>query len=252
MMRRESHAGPRIKSTADPNEAMIANQQQHIAQLVAQNKTLDHTISKLRAAVAEEKDRAADAIAKIQEEWKAERIEWRKGCDSLQNAHRIAHLRTVAQVDREQQALLTAKEACRKETLLRMHRDYKLVMFQAKELEMEERVAQLQWDLEKAVAEREDAVAEVEERAEETATALEARCTELAEQLAEMAEEQGRAVKEKEMLEVRLSHSRCTVAMNLILPRRNSQLCVRSTPSSQPLLSGLPRSWSAPNSSSKG
>ncbi|KAI0714251.1 hypothetical protein C8T65DRAFT_546450, partial [Cerioporus squamosus] len=128
--------------------AMIASQQQHIAELVQRNKTLEHTISKLRAAVAEEKDRAADAVAQIQAQWKAERMEWREGCDLLQVSHRIAHLRTAGDVEREHRALLDTKEALRKEKLLRMHRDYKLVMFQAKELEMEERVSQLQWDLE--------------------------------------------------------------------------------------------------------
>ncbi len=250
MIRRESNAGSRTSSNVTPNDAMIASQQQHIAELVSRNKALEHTISKLRAAVAEEKDRAADAVAQIQQQWKAERQEWREGCDLLQVSHRIAHLRTAGHVDREHIARLDMKEALRKEKLLRMHRDYKLVMFQAKELEMEESIAQLQWNLEKAVDERYDAVAEAEERADETMAVLEAQCAEVAEQLKEMAEEQERAVKEKEKLEVRLSHSSCTVDMNLFL-RQIFLLCARNTPSLQPRLTGPQRSWSAPNSSSK-
>ena len=217
-MPRESHVGLRASSAVDPNEAMIASQQKHIDDLVSRNKTLDHTITKLRAAVAQEKEqgadllaeerkRTADAIAQIQERWKEERTEWRDGCESLQASYRIAHLRTAVDLDRERFAVLEAKDALRREKLARMQRDYRLVMFQAKELELEERVAQLQRELELAAEEREDAVDEVEERMQETAAVLEARCAELAEQLKELAEEQARAIKEKEKAEVRLSHS---------------------------------------------
>ncbi|KAI0325529.1 hypothetical protein GY45DRAFT_218864 [Cubamyces sp. BRFM 1775] len=185
----------------DPNEAMVASQQKHIADLVARNKTLEHTLSKLKAAVQEEKERAHDAVAQIEERWKAERAEWREGCDTLQIAHRVAHLRTAEEVDRVRVALLETKEALRKERLARMQRDYRLVMFQAKELDLEERNAQLERELEVATSEREEQVAEAEERAQETAAVLQARCNELADQLKELAQEQGNTLKEKEKAE---------------------------------------------------
>lgn len=183
---------------------MVISQQQHISELVARNKTLEHTISKLKAAVEEEKARAHDAVAQIEDRWKAERAEWREGCDLLQIAHRVAHQRTGDELDRARFALLEAKEVLRTERLLRMQRDFRLVMFQAKELELEERAAQLERELLEATAEKEELAEELEERAAETATALEARCTELAEQLSEMAEEQARTLKEKERAEARL------------------------------------------------
>lgn len=186
---------------------MVINQQQHISELVARNKTLEHTISKLKAAVEAEKAHAHDAVAQIEARWKAERAEWREGCDSLQIAHRIAHLRTGDELDRARGALLEAKEALRTERLLRMQRDFRLVMFQAKEIELEQRNAALERELAEAAVEKEELVEELDERAAETATALEQQCAELAEQLGEVAEEQARTLKEKEKAEVRLQHN---------------------------------------------
>ena len=50
-MMRDNHGALRT-SSADPNEAMVASQQKHIADLVARNKTLEHTSTRLRATVA--------------------------------------------------------------------------------------------------------------------------------------------------------------------------------------------------------
>ena len=77
----------RTSANPDPNEAMVASQQKHIAELVAQNKTLEHTLSRLRAEAAAERERTEG----VRGEWAAERIEWRAGCDALQDAHRAAH-----------------------------------------------------------------------------------------------------------------------------------------------------------------
>ena len=197
-MMRDSHGTLRT-SSADPNEAMVANQQKHIADLVARSKTLEHTITKLRAAVAEEKERAADAVAQIRQQWETERKEWREGCDSLQAAHRIAHLRTATEVDREHAAVLEMKEALRRERIARVHRDYKIVLFQTRELELEERVAQLERELEAANEAKEDVAGDLEEEWQEKAAVLE-------EQLKEAVAEQAQAVKEKEKAEVRMDY----------------------------------------------
>ncbi|PIL35605.1 hypothetical protein GSI_02333 [Ganoderma sinense ZZ0214-1] len=203
-MMRDTHGTLRSSST-DPNDAMVASQQKHIADLVSRNKTLEHTTTRLRAAVAEEQERAADAVAQVQQRWEAERSEWRAGCDSLQAAHRIAHLRTAVDADRDHAALLEAKEALRRESIARVARDYKIVLFQAKELELEMRVSQLQRELEAANEAREDAVLDVDEEWQETATVLEARCTELAGQLKVAAAQQARAIREREQAEADLA-----------------------------------------------
>ncbi len=258
-MMRDTHGTLRSSST-DPNEAMVASQQKHIADLVARNKTLEHTTTRLRAAVAEEQERAADAVAQVQQRWEAERNEWRAGCDSLQAAHRIAHLRTAVDGDRDHAALLEAKEALRRERVARNVRDYKIVLFQGKELELEMRVAQLQRDVEAANEAREDAVLDVEEEMQETAAVLEARCAELAGQLKVAAAEQARAVREKEKAEVRI---RCVcvyqrscasvvyAAFSGHASRQTLRLFVVSIPPSGWRLSAPRRTWNALSCSSK-
>lgn len=243
-------------SSADPNEAMVANQQKHITDLVTRNKTLEHTATLLRAAVAEEKEHATDAVAQVQQRWEAERKEWRDGCDSLQAAHRIAHLRTAVDADRGNAAMLEIKEALRRESIARAVRDYKITLFQAKELELEMRVAQLERDLEAAHEAREDAVLDVEEEMQETVTVLEARCAELAGQLKAAAAEQTRAVKEKEKVEVRIQvycSCGCVVyaAFSLCTSRRILRLSAVSIPPSGWRLNAPRRTTSALSCSSK-
>ena len=99
----------RTSANPDPNEAMVASQQKHIAELVAQNKTLEHTLSRLRAEAATERERTEG----VRGEWAAERIEWRAGCDALQDAHRAAHLRTAVALDGARGDALAAREAAR-------------------------------------------------------------------------------------------------------------------------------------------
>ena len=254
---RDTHGTFRSSST-DPNEAMVASQQKHIADLVARNKTLEHTTTRLRAAVAEEQERAADAVAQVQKRWEAERSEWRGGCDSLQAAHRIAHLRTAVDADREHAALLEAKEALRRESIARGVRDYKIVLFQAKELELEMRVSQLQRELETANEAREDAVLDVEEEWQERAAILEARCAELVGQLKAAAAEQAQAIREKEKAEVRICVYRRScgslvyaVALSLHAFRQTLRLSVVSIPPSEWRLSAPRRTRNALSCSSK-
>ncbi|KAH9850329.1 hypothetical protein C2E23DRAFT_322310 [Lenzites betulinus] len=214
---------------ADPSDAMVKSQQQHIQELVAKNKTLEHTISKLKAAVQAEQDRAADAVAQVQARWTAERTEWREGCDSLQIAHRVAHLRTGDDLGRAQYALLEEKEALRKERLSRMQRDFRLVMFQAKELELEARNAQLERELQDAIWEKEELAEELDEYARETASVLEARCMALTEQLAEMAAEQTKAMKDKGRAEGDLSSLRAQHSTLLAASERTTKSLERTS-----------------------
>ncbi|OBZ72249.1 hypothetical protein A0H81_07920 [Grifola frondosa] len=202
-------------SSSAPLEAMVAKQQTHIDELVAQNRTLEHTITKLHEANAEEKASSASAIAQLQERWKAERLEWRDGCESLQAAHRIAHLRTAVVLDQERTNVLKEREVLRKERLARMQRDFRLVMFQARETELEDRVAELEQLLELEMMESEEEQrrnAEAKQtlslRMKGKADVLEARCETLTGQLQDTAEELSREVKEKEKAEEALSRLR--------------------------------------------
>lgn len=131
-------------SSTDPAAARAATQDAQIAQLVQQNRTLEHTITQLRAELRAEEARAADAINQIRERWKVERKEWQDGCDSLQEKHRLAHLETRVALEHERGYRLEDRAALIAEKTATLLREYKITLFQAKETELVAQVATLE------------------------------------------------------------------------------------------------------------
>ncbi|KAL6307412.1 hypothetical protein BKA93DRAFT_768090 [Sparassis latifolia] len=197
----------RSSTSSSPLEAMIASKQAHIEELVTQTRTLEHTISKLRAALGEEQVRAQDAVSALQKRWKAERAEWRDGCETLQAAHRIAHLRTAVELDRERVSVLKEREEVRRERLARLQRDFRLVTFQLRETELEERVATLEAELGDAERAVERERQKLSDEVDGKAGALEARCEGLAAQLRDSAKDLTDALKEKADVKGFMSYS---------------------------------------------
>lgn len=146
-MSRRAPTPLRSTPSSAPLEAMVAKKQAHIEELIAQNRSLEHTIMKLRETINDEQARGRDAVAMVQQKWKQERTEWLEGCDSLQAAHRIAHLRTALELDRERAIILKVREDMRLERLARLQRDNRLVAFQRRESELEARVEELSKEL---------------------------------------------------------------------------------------------------------
>ena len=141
---------PRIlaaPSTA-PQEAMAASLQAHIDELVQKNRAHEYTIRRLQQDLQEEKARGIEVVSRLRAVSQEEREEWQEGIDSLLASHRIVHLRTRAELDKERLQVLSEREEGRRDRIAILHRDYRLTLFQAKETELEARVACLEDALE--------------------------------------------------------------------------------------------------------
>ncbi|TDL25881.1 hypothetical protein BD410DRAFT_819894 [Rickenella mellea] len=147
--------------SSGPYEIMAASQQAHIDELVQKNRTGEHTIKKLQHSLEEEKERANDVVKRLKAASADERKEWREGCDSLLGCHRIVHLRTIVELEKERMNVLKEREETRKERLAVLQRDFKLTLFLAKEAEFETYTARLKEQLEELNAEKEASEADL-------------------------------------------------------------------------------------------
>jgi hypothetical protein len=105
---------------------MIASQKTHIDELVQKTRTLDNTIKSLQ-----------EQLSNSRAEWQAERKEWVDGCDSLLACYRIAHLRSNVLLAQERVALAHERDITRRERVAVIQRDYNLILFKAREKEIE-------------------------------------------------------------------------------------------------------------------
>jgi chromosome segregation ATPase len=158
-------------TSSAPYESMVSSLQAHIDQLVQKNKTYEHTIQKLQAAIQDEKEKSLDTASRLKAIAALERETWREGCDSLLATHRIVHLRTNMELEKTRSLVLREKEENRKERLSVLQRDYKLTLFQARELELETRIAELEDLLEEMAEQNEnDAVGFVQQHEQDVET----------------------------------------------------------------------------------
>ena len=127
-----------------PAAARVAAQDAQIAQLVQQNRTLEHTLEQLRKELRAEVARGSDAVNQIRERWKEERQEWRDVCDSVQEKHRLAHLETRVALEHERGFRLEDKAQLITEKTATLLCEYKITLFQAKETELVAQVASLE------------------------------------------------------------------------------------------------------------
>ena len=202
-MSRRAPTPLRSAPSSGPMDAMVKNMKQQIDDLVAKNRSLDHTISKLRDSLAEEQKRGSEGVDVLQKTFKQERAAWIRGCDAIQAIHRAAHARTLVELDRERMAVLREREATRIERLARLQRDFRLVEFQRREFDLEKRVVELERELE-------DLQITYEEEKVDLGEELEGQRATLAAQLQDTADELAATLKAKEDAEVRRAHSRCS------------------------------------------
>lgn len=142
-----SRSTPTPSTSRQPIQAALeaaAKGQSHVDETFLKNRTLEHTVERLKSTLAAEEARSKDAMHRIQQKWEAEREEWREGCDALQTAHRIAHLETAVELEKERLELLKSKTTLRQERTKLLHRDFRLVMFQVQESKLERRIRELE------------------------------------------------------------------------------------------------------------
>lgn len=190
-----------IPSSA-PYEAMAVSQQTHIDDLVQKNRTLDHVAKKLKDELNLEQTRSKEAAKAIKAQWQAESAEWREGCDSLQACHRIAHLRTVVELDKERLALVKEKDVARQERIAVLQRDYRITMFQIRESDLEGRIEELEDELEELRAQTEESTHAIVAQYQDAAEKLRLKSAQFAAEAARKTMELAATEKEKDRIEV--------------------------------------------------
>ena len=189
-------------TSSTPYEAMAASQQAHIDELVQKTRTQEHMIRTLQLKLTEEQERAQDIVGRIKASVQQERIEWQEGCESIMASHRIVHLRTRMVLEKLQSELLRRDEEIRREKLAVLQRDYKLSLFQAKELTLEHKVADLEDEIQFASDRHEREIRLVIKEAELVAEELEQESDGLVAQRQEVASQLAASLRERDSLNV--------------------------------------------------
>ena len=187
-----------------PYEAMAVSQQTHIDDLVQKNRTLDYVAKKLKDELILEQTRSKEAAKAIKAQWQTESAEWREGCDSLQACHRIAHLRSLAELDKERLAVVKEKDVARQERVARLQRDYRITMFQVKESELEGIIKDLVDEIEDLKQKGEQDTNAVVMQYQEAADKLRVKCAQFSAEAMQKTNGLSEIQKEKDKLEVRI------------------------------------------------
>jgi len=123
-----------------------ANQAQ-IEDLVQRNRTLEHTIKKLVEQVAQEKSRAAEAVSNIQKQWELNKQKWKEAVDDLVASQRIVEKQVEVELEKERTTVIKEMSVTREEKMQRLHRDYKIKLFQIREEELESKIEELEEEI---------------------------------------------------------------------------------------------------------
>ncbi|KAG6908543.1 hypothetical protein DXG01_004176 [Tephrocybe rancida] len=182
--------------------SLEASNQGQIDDLVQRNRTLEHTHKKLLEQIALEKAKANGATAELQTQWKLEKTEWRQGCDVLQSCHRVVQLRNMMQLGQERMNILKEQDVTRKEKLLRLQRDFRITMFQAREAELEDRIRELEEDREAIIVGLEEGEGQHDQRIAEFVAVIHAKDEEIA------VSEQAKEEVEDVLAKLREAHAR--------------------------------------------
>ena len=127
---------------------MDARQQAHINELTEQLRTAEYMSKKLREELAQAQAQMKAERAGLQDQRLKEAQAWKVGTELMKASHQVSQARLLLSLDSERRNVLSGEDAVRGERLARVQRDYKLVLFQQKEDELEERVIELQEMLE--------------------------------------------------------------------------------------------------------
>ncbi|KAF7771613.1 hypothetical protein Agabi119p4_5924 [Agaricus bisporus var. burnettii] len=141
-------------SRTDPLPSVSASNEAQISDLVRRNRTLEHIKKELAQELAAEKERSKEAVLEYQKQWHEQERLMRTECESLLSCYRFVQLRTVSELESERLNVLNEQQMLRAEKLLRLQRDFRVTTFYARERELEEKIVELEEELENMAAER--------------------------------------------------------------------------------------------------
>lgn len=122
------------------------SQRPQIEDLVERNKRLALDITRLEEHLAQKELHSQQLVKNTQEHLHKVQEEWRDGLDVVQTLHRLAELRAADELEKERMNILSEQNETRLEKTARMHRDYKLLLFQMDEAELLSRLEDLEAD----------------------------------------------------------------------------------------------------------
>lgn len=178
-----------------PLEVMAAKQQTHIEELVTKNRSLEQNIAKLQSELSAEKARYEDGLHKVRVQYDTELKQWKEHQEIQASLWRISYMRLSVKVETERKNVLDIQNELRLARLAIVQRDYRLEMFAQKEADQEDRITELEQELDGMRFEAEETLLLLH--------ALEKQVAQLVEQEHRVAEELREAVEEKDQLEVR-------------------------------------------------
>ena len=142
---------------------MDARQQAHINELTEQLRTAEYTCKKLRDELAQVQAQMKVERAGLYDQRLKEAQAWKVGTELTRVSYQATLARLHLLLDMERRNVLSGEDAVRRERMAKIQRDYRLILFQQKESELEERVIELQDMLEVERGERERGDQEYEE-----------------------------------------------------------------------------------------
>jgi hypothetical protein len=142
------------RSNAPPS--LEAANQAQIDDLVQRNRTLEYTNNKLSEKLSAGISQSKKAIQDLQKQSHEQEKLIREECEDFLAYYRFVQLRTASALETERLNALAEQKALREEKLLRLQRDFRVVMFYAKERELEERVLGLEEANERMDVERKE------------------------------------------------------------------------------------------------
>ncbi|KAF9003946.1 hypothetical protein BDQ17DRAFT_1355183 [Cyathus striatus] len=155
--------------------SLEASNQAQINDLVERNRGLERNNQRLTEQLAAETARCKDAVNDARKQWEAMQQDWRQGCDELLSCHRLVQQQTIVELHKERTNVVREQELLRQEKLERLRRDYRITLFQAREAELEDRIARL-------VTEFEIVIEQLKQKCVSYATVAKKREKEVAEQ----------------------------------------------------------------------
>jgi hypothetical protein len=173
--------------------------QSRIDELTQRNRTLSHTIQKLKNEISAEEGRRKTIINDLHSQWQVEKASW----GEMQRCYRIHQLKLVAQAEGLRVSIYKEKEGGRRERVERGLKEAEALLSRHKETELRWKAKELELELTNTKGETEGDWEDITAQYQVALAKLKKRCEELAEETNERVAEVVTVQKERDHYEVR-------------------------------------------------